>query len=287
MYSKTLINKKTIIYICNKLKSNFMKITSFIIISVFVAILFSCKKDPVNSTTTTAGVSCLLTKKVDVTSSYTDSSFYTYNAAKKIIKIVKNSGWSKDTILYNASGNISAVNAYQNNVLYSSILYNYTGGNLTTSVKTRGAYTTTTTMTYTSGSLPSSIVMTTNDPNEQAMSILNIVWINGNFATGTIDWGFPGMQWEVTVSNDDKNNLDRFDYPNTGGDFINYFNKNNMLSISLINSETDGANTYPAGTKLFDYTMTYTTKNEVSTINELANLFNSQSRTTTCTYLCQ
>lgn len=260
-----------------------MKTNSFIILAILSITFFSCKKD--KNTTSAPAVTCQLTQKVETQGGYSDTSKYTYNSAKKVVKIISGNSYRMDTIIYNTAGKISAVNSYQNSTLYSSIVYNYTGSILTSSVKTRSVYTTTTNFTYT-GSVLTAITMTTNDPQEQAMSIIDLVWSNGNVISGTIDFG-GGALWEVVITSDGKNNISRFDYPNTGGDFIDFFNKNNIISVSLVNQETDGVNTFPAGSKLVDNTFTYTSNNEISTINSQASIFNTQTSTTTCTYSCQ
>ncbi|MBI5538729.1 MAG: hypothetical protein HY951_01620 [Bacteroidia bacterium] len=95
------------------------------------------------------------------------------------------------------------------------------------------------------------------------------------------------MNWEVSVLSDTKKNYKRFDTPYYVEDFIYFFNKNNIISISLVNEETDGNNIFPAGTKILDKAYTYTSNSEANTIIEHPGYFNSLAKTTTCTYNCK
>ena len=265
-----------------------MKIVPIILFSLFTITLLSCKKDSTSVTKNTA-IACQLSNKIETTSDYSDTSYYTYNLLSKVIEISYHHSSYRDSIIYNLSGNISSINNYQNGVLKRTTNYYYSGLNLT------HIYTPeieSISLNYPADCfLPDSIFLSSSynvSIDFNVRSISNIVWSNGNVVSATFNYD-NGNIWEVSVISDNKRKLKRFDIPFSWSlvDLLHYFNKNNIISISLVNEETDEMNIFPAGTKILDKIFTYTTNNEVNTIFEPSYYFNFQERNTTCTYNCQ
>lgn len=259
-----------------------MRINSVVFLAILIIIVCSCKKDS-NSNNTT-GTYCQLSKKIESTSGYSDTSYYTYNLFNELIKISSNHSSFIDSISYNALGKIDSINTFQNNILTNTTHFYYSNNKLTIVDGTWAGFII---LNYPSGSLqPNSISSTLFFQEFGVNSITDIAWSNGNIVSATFNYG-SNMNWEVSVLSDTKKNYKRFDTPISVEDFIYFFNKNNIISISLVNEETDGYNIFPAGTKILDQTYTYTSNSEANTITEHPGYFNSHSKITTCTYNCQ
>jgi hypothetical protein len=113
-----------------------------------------------------------------------------------------------------------------------------------------------------------------------------MVWSDGNVVSAKFITS-QGDVWDVSIISDTKKNLERFDIPKDVLDFLHFFNRNNIVAIFLTKEETNGINVIPAGTKLFEYTYTYTFNNEVNSVQESVNYFTGQEITSSCTYNCQ
>lgn len=266
-----------------------------------IALISGCKKEettPANNNTTPA-VSCKPTMSIDVKAGQSnDTTFYYYNSSNKLVRMKYSYGY--DTIIYNSSGQLEMIKStdpINPSVLSVTSIYTYTGNNITQILEFEYNNSVWDTIVYTclySGSQLNQIISMEN--GDTSFSVKDIVWLNGNISTMTMDLdGTGAILLELSASHDDKKNVARHIVPQGGMDLLAWLGTNNILSAQTTQNEVIdfgfGPVPIPAGTKIFEYsTVTYTNEGEVASFVEEASLFDDPGETettTSFTYSCQ
>lgn len=114
----------------------------------------------------------------------------------------------------------------------------------------------------------------------------NMVWSSGNCTSltllGDVDGDLIIDTLELAATYDNKNNRFRLEYPTEATDLFDMSSANNLLSAAFINNEVAG----PAGTKVVDFSFTYTAQNEILVATQHPALFEEDSMITLFTYDC-
>ncbi|MFO0321281.1 MAG: hypothetical protein ACK504_02505 [Bacteroidota bacterium] len=260
--------------------------TKFILTLTVLSLVFaSCKKKetdtPADPTPTpTPSPTYVISKDSTVEGSSIRVGVYEYNSSKKLVRVKYKLGAStnytvRDTVIYNANGQVSQVNTLATGSLTPLATSNYSyNGNLLTSVNetvTDGGspYVRTRSYTYTAGLLSTiSVNYSVGSPSPgKPENFTAIAFLGGNISSANLT-----AVGALTFSTSTAAPNPYYGLNFRSDDILNNFNQNNVLSVFVTASPS---------TIIISYTYTYA-DGRVITINESKPL--NPNRVTTILY---